>query len=64
MGDNWLADAHRRIADAEHAVERRMLDQAEAVPDPEHMRRRAHAISEKAREHEDTADRIEQRAQR
>jgi hypothetical protein len=34
-----------------------MLDQAEAVPDPEQMRRRA-------REHEKTADRIEQRAQR
>ncbi len=64
MGDNWLADAHRRIADAEHAVERKMLDQSEAVPDPEHMRRRARAVSENAREHEKGADRIEQRAQR
>jgi hypothetical protein len=41
-----------------------MLDQAEAVPDPEQMRRRARAVSENAREHEKTADRIEQRAQR
>ncbi|MGY1595181.1 hypothetical protein ACI79D_24670 [Geodermatophilus sp. SYSU D00708] len=63
MGDNWLADAHRRIADAEHAVERKMLDHAEAVPDPENMRDRAHAISDNAREHDQTADRVEQRAE-
>ncbi|MGY1624800.1 hypothetical protein ACI789_21555 [Geodermatophilus sp. SYSU D00965] len=63
MGDQWLADAHRRIADAEHAVEQKMLDHADAVPDPEHMRRRARAISDNAREHDQTADRVEQRAQ-
>jgi hypothetical protein len=37
-----------------------MLDQAEAVPDPEHMRRRARAISESARKHDEAADRIEE----
>ncbi|MDP9460997.1 MAG: hypothetical protein M3Q22_12410 [Actinomycetota bacterium] len=64
MGDIWLADAHRRIAHAEHAVERKMMGQPEAVPDPEHMRRRARVVSENARQHEKTAGRIEQRAQR
>ena len=61
MGDP-LADAHRRIAEAEHALEQRMLEQADGVPDPEHMRRRAHSISENARVHDEAADRVERRS--
>lgn len=62
MSENPLAAAHRRIAEAEHRLEQRMLDQADSVPDPEKMKRRAHSISESARAHERAADRIEKRA--
>ena len=34
MSDQGLAEAHRRIADAEHSIERRMLDRARDTPDP------------------------------
>ena len=59
MGEKSLADAHRRIADAEHALERKMLELADAMPDPQHMRRRARSISENARVHDAAADSIE-----
>jgi hypothetical protein len=39
-----LAETHRLIGEQVHAVERRMLDQVDQVPDPEHMRERALAI--------------------
>ena len=49
------------MADAEHGVERSMLDQADAMPDPEEWRRRAGSLSENARKHDAAADRIEER---
>jgi hypothetical protein len=54
-----LAEAHRRLGEAEHDVERRMLDQADHVPDPEHMRERAHRISEVGERHLAAARRLE-----
>jgi hypothetical protein len=60
--DSWLAEAHRRLAEAERSLERRMLEQAEALRDPENMRQRARAISRNARKHEEMADRIERRS--
>ncbi|WP_448625198.1 hypothetical protein [Geodermatophilus sp. URMC 64] len=64
MSEKSLANAHRRIADAEHRVERMMLDQADDVSDPADMRQRAHEISANARDHEKSAKRIERRAER
>jgi hypothetical protein len=54
-----LAETHRQLGEAEHAVERRMLDQADNVPDPEHMRERAHRISESGDRHLAAARRLE-----
>ncbi|WP_255362576.1 hypothetical protein [Blastococcus aurantiacus] len=39
-----------------------MLDQAQALLDPENMRQRARAIARNARKHEEMADRLEQRS--
>ena len=57
MSKKWLADAYRRLGKAEHAVERRMLDHADNVPDPEHMRERAGRVSDNGRRHLAKADR-------
>ncbi|WP_091771007.1 hypothetical protein [Blastococcus aurantiacus] len=51
MDDNWIAEAHRRIGDAQHGVARRMLKLAGSVPDPEEMRRRAFALAASADRH-------------
>jgi hypothetical protein len=53
-----LAENHRFIGDQEHAVERRMLRQADQVPDPGHMRERARAISATADRHLEEAQRL------
>lgn len=59
-----LADAHRRLAEAERGVERMILDRAEGLPDPERARRRARSFSDNARVHEMCADRIDKRAEK
>jgi len=46
-----LATMHRVIGEAEHGVERRMLDQADRLPHPETVRERAHEISARADRH-------------
>lgn len=61
MSEKPLAEAHRRIADAEHSLEQGMLERADRTPDPEHTRRRARSISENARVHDRAADRIDER---
>jgi len=63
VSEKSLADAHHRISDAEHAVERKMRRRAEAMPDPEHMQRRARSIVKKTRGHDRAAERIEKRTE-
>jgi hypothetical protein len=46
------------IGEGEHGVERRMLDQADRVSEPETMRERARTISESADRHLAKADRL------
>ena len=58
MGKERLAETHRLVGEQEHAVERRMLDQADQVPDPERMRKRARAISDSADRHLAEATRL------
>lgn len=53
-----LAEVHRLIGEREHAVERWRLDEAGRVPDPEHMRERARAISASADRHLAVARRL------
>jgi hypothetical protein len=55
-----LVDAEHRLGEIEHATERRMLDVADKLPDPEDVRRRARALSERADQH--LAEAVEQRA--
>jgi hypothetical protein len=55
-----LAENHRLIGDQEHAVERRMLRQADQLPDPAHMRERARAVSGSADRHLEEAQRLDE----
>jgi len=59
-----LAKAHRLVAQGEHGVERRMLEHADALPDPEEVRERAHSLSRNADRHLDEAERLEEQAER
>jgi len=59
VGEKPLAAAHRRVGQAEHAVERRMKEHADKVPDPEEMRRRAHELSAHGDRHLEKADALE-----
>ena len=54
-----LADAHRRLGEAEHTVERHLLDQATNVPDPEYTRERAYRISKRGDRHLLEAQRLD-----
>ncbi|WP_138759338.1 hypothetical protein [Modestobacter altitudinis] len=58
MSKKRLAEAHRQIGEAEHALEQQMLRQADTLPDPEHMRERARRISESADRHLAQAKRL------
>jgi hypothetical protein len=58
-----LAHAHRALADAEHSIEEKLLDEADVLPDPEQVRRRARSLSENARGHDRAADRIDERGE-
>jgi hypothetical protein len=53
------ADAHRRIAEREHEVERRMHAVAPDLSDPKRFAEDARDISRRATEHEKAADRID-----
>jgi hypothetical protein len=64
MGKDPLADAHRQLADAEHSLERELLDEADASAVPERVRQRARSISEDACLHDEVADRIDDRTRR
>lgn len=55
-----LARAHRRIAAREHADEDRLKDLADKTNDPEGFEQAAEEISERADEHLEAAERIEQ----
>ena len=54
-----LADAHRRLGEAEHTVERHMLEQAINVPDPEYTQERAYRISKRGDRHLSEARRLD-----
>jgi len=57
-----MAKAHRRLGEAEHAVERRMKGVADEVPDEQGFREAAEDLSARADRHLVTADEIERRA--
>jgi len=65
-----LADAHRRLADAEHGVERRLLRQAdrledtEVPADPDGLRTAAGQLSQHAERHAREANRLSDRRDR
>jgi anti-anti-sigma regulatory factor len=61
VSEKPLAQAHRRIADAEHTVERHMIEQAQRTRDPDETRRRAVGISRSAERHRKVADEIDGR---
>ncbi|MGY1603522.1 hypothetical protein [Geodermatophilus sp. SYSU D00815] len=61
MGEKPLVEAHRQLADAEHSLERELLDEAEDSTDPDHVRRQARAISTRADVHDQVAERMAHR---
>jgi hypothetical protein len=56
-----LATKHRRIADREHADERRLLNVAPKLADPARVRAEARKLSESAERHRLVADEVEER---
>ena len=63
MSEN-LAKAHRRVGQAEHAVEERMKRVAPETADPGRFEAAADELSEKADQHLKAADRVEKRSRR
>lgn len=70
MSNEPLAAAHRRLAEAEHGVERRLLRQAdrledaEVPADPDGLRTGAGKLSAHAERHAREADRLSDRRDR